>query len=113
MQAARSDRTQADVEKERAALEAALAHVLSSIPLKPQTAFEVYTNRRLDELNIRGSLPPDFDTEAIQRLLIHGYEALDDSSLQALSQAGQHTFRAAISSAHNTIQEVCFARRSR
>lgn len=107
MQASRRDSMLSHVESERAALETSLTQVLNVIPLKPQTAFEMYTQTRLDELGIGGCLPAEFDVEGLQKQLIQGYDSMQEPQRQKLEAQGQKAFRDAICTAHIKIQEVC------
>jgi hypothetical protein len=106
MQATRRDSILSHIESERATLETTLTQVLNGIPLKPQTAFEMYTQKRLDELGIGGCLPAEFDVDSLQKQLIQGYDSMQEPQRHKLEAQGQQAFRDAISKAHTKIQEV-------
>jgi hypothetical protein len=96
----------ADADKDRLEMEKKLAELISSIPLAPRTAFQMYAEEKLDALAVQGPLPDAFDAESMQKLFVQQFNALPTEQQAGYHTRGLEKFQLLMQSAHESIREV-------
>ena len=106
MQAATLDRTPEDAQAEKAALEHTLMHHFAAIPAAPRSAFQMFAQDQLDQLEQRGPLPPDIDAEKMQQQFVMDFNALDAEQQAAYAARGRDQFQELLQAAREGLCEV-------
>lgn len=92
---------------ERSNLEARLTQYLASIPTAPRSAFQMFAQDQLDQLERQGPLPPDLDAAKMQQQFVSDYNALDLDQQRGYAARGQEQFQELLQQAREGLSEVC------
>jgi hypothetical protein len=104
VQASHANRAIEELTRRRSEIEQQLNNVISAILPAPRTAFQMFAQDQLDQMEREGT--QHFDPKTLQHQLVAAYNQLGADVQARLQARGQEHFRTVLQHAYDTIRKV-------